>query len=66
MRRSIVDRICFDVAVERHQRHIVLIGVVIDQTARKVIDLNTGIDQRDEREIGIIGKRVVLDRVQVI
>ncbi len=43
-----------NIVVERHQRHIVLGGIIIHQPAVQLIDRDTGIHQGDQRKVGII------------
>jgi hypothetical protein len=60
MDRPAVVGVGCNVSFERHQGHIVLIGIIIHQSAFEIIDLYAGIHQVNQGQVGIIGKRIIL------
>ena len=65
VRRAIVDGICRDIAVERDQRHVILIGKVVHQAAVQLVHFLPRVHECDQRKIGIIGKRIALHGMPV-
>ena len=55
----------FDIAFKSDERHVILIGIVIYESTLKIINGDICINKFDQREIGIIRKRIILNGVLI-